>query len=78
MLGGTALIAARDDMIIVGSVIRASTMPPTRGIDRGIPKIFIKIARPSIPNTTEGTAAKLLIFISINSIQRFFGANSSK
>ena len=38
----------------------------------------MKIANPIIPKTTEGTAAKLLIFTSINSVIRFFLAISSK
>ena len=32
----------------------------------------------SKPNTIDGTAAKLLILISIKSVSLFFGANSSK
>ena len=78
ILGGTAFIAARLEMIIVGKVIKAKTIPPTSGIERGIPKILIKIASPKIPNTTEGTAARLLILISISSVILFLGANSSR
>ena len=66
-------------MIIVGSVISVKTSPPTKGADLGTPKTLIYTAKPKIPNTIDGTAAKLLIFISIMSIhQLFFGANSSK
>ena len=71
-------MAARDEMIIVGNVIIPRTIPPTNGIDLGIPKTPIKIANPKIPNTTEGTAAKLLIFISIISVILFLGAKPSK
>ena len=39
MEGGTDLSAARAAMMIVGSVIKASTMPPTRGDERSMPKI---------------------------------------
>ena len=76
--GGTALIAALEEIIIVGKVINANTIPPTKGIDLGIPKILIKIASPIIPKTTDGTAAKLLIFTSIISVILFFLAISSK
>ena len=76
--GGTALIAALDEIIIVGKVIRAKTIPPTKGMDLGIPKILINIASPIMPKTTEGTAAKLLILTSINSVILFFLAISSK
>ena len=78
ILGGTALIAALLEIIIVGNVIKANTSPPTSGIDRGIPNSFMKIAKPKIPKTTDGTAAKLLILISINSVNLFLGANSSR
>ena len=44
--GGTDFIAALLVIIIVGSVISAKTIAPRTGIDRGIPKKFIKIARP--------------------------------
>ena len=63
---------------MVGNVIIPRTIPPTNGIDLGIPKTPIKIASPKIPNTTEGTAAKLLIFISIISVILFLGAKPSK
>ena len=53
-------------------------MAPSTGMDRGIPKKFIKIARPNNPKIIEGTAAKLFIFTSIKSVHLFFGANSSK
>ena len=65
-------------MIIVGNVIKARTIPPSNGIDLGIPNTPINIAKPKIPKTTEGTAAKLLILTSIISVILFFGANSSK
>ena len=47
-------------------------------MDLGIPKILINIASPIMPKTTEGTAAKLLILTSINSVILFFLAISSK
>ena len=78
MLGGTARIEAREEIMMVGNVIKAKTMPPTNGIDRGIPNITINIASPMIPKTTDGTAARLLILISIISVKRFFGAISSR
>ena len=78
MLGGTARIAARDEIMMVGNVISASTTPPISGIERGMPKMPIKIARPRMPKTTDGTAARLLMLISISSVTRFFGANSSR
>ena len=78
ILGGTAFIAARLEIIIVGKVINAKTNPPIKGIDLGIPNRLINIAKPSIPNTTEGTAARLLILISISSVNLFLGANSSR
>ena len=76
--GGTALSAARVVMMMVGSVISDRTMPPTSGAERGRPKKPRKTARPSRPNTIEGTAARLLMLTSIRSVQRFFGANSSR
>ena len=71
-------MAALEDIIIVGKVIIAKTIPPIKGMDLGIPKTPINIANPKIPKTTEGTAAKLLIFISIISVILFFGAKPSK
>ena len=44
----------------------------------GNPAAPRKTARPSRPNTIEGTAAKLLMFTSIRSVQRLRGANSSR
>ena len=76
--GGTALKAARVAMMMVGSVISESTMPPTSGAERGRPKKPRNTASPSRPNTIEGTAARLLMLTSIRSVQRFFGANSSR
>ncbi len=65
-------------MITVGSVISASTMPPTSGAERGRPKKFRKTASPSRPKTMDGTAARLLMFTSMKSFSRFRGANSSR
>ena len=76
--GGTAFSAAREAMMMVGSTISASTRPPTSGAERGRPKKFRNTARPSRPKTIEGTAARLLMLTSIRSVQRFFGANSSR
>ena len=47
--GGTAFRAARVAMMIVGSVISDSTMPPTSGAERGRPKKPRNTARPSKP-----------------------------
>ena len=76
--GGTDFSAARDAMMIVGSTSRASTRPPTSGADRGKSKKFRNIARPSRPNTIDGTAARLLMLISMSSVSLFLGANSSR
>ena len=77
----TAASAARELMMIVGRVIKASTSPPTTGQPRprpppsvkfqsvngmSIATPFIKIAAPSKPKTIEGTAARLLILIWIS------------
>ncbi len=74
----TDFIAARLEMMIVGNVINESTRPPTSGAERGMPKKLINTARPSKPNTIDGTAARLLILISIKSVILFCGANSSR
>ena len=50
----------------------------TTGADRGKPKTLRNTARPSRPNTMDGTAARLLMFTSIRWVQRFLGANSSR
>ena len=76
--GGTAAKAAREAMIMVGKVIMESTNPPTKGEERGRPKKLIKIANPSTPKMIDGTAAKLLILISIKSNHLLRGANISK
>ena len=64
--------------IILGRVIKARVIPPTKEVDLGNSNTFSKIPRPSRPKTIEGTAAKLLIFISIKSVNLFLGANLSK
>ncbi len=76
--GGTALMEARAAMMITGSVISESTRPPTSGEERGSEAQLMKTARPSSPNTMEGTAARLLILTSMRSVQRLRGANSSR
>jgi len=76
--GGTALIAARLEMMMVGRVIRVSTRPPSTGAERGTSKKLMNTARPSRPKMIEGTAARLLILTSMKSVQRFWGANSSR
>jgi len=76
--GGTDFSAARLAMMMVGSVIKVSTRPPTSGADRGRPKKLMNTASPSKPNTIEGTAARLLMFTSIISVHLFCGANSSR
>jgi hypothetical protein len=65
-------------MMMVGSVIRVSTRAADQGAERGRPKKLMKTARPSSPKTIDGTAARLLMLTSIRSVQRFFGANSSR
>ena len=62
----------------MGSVIRAKTIPPTIGAERGRCITLRKIAKPSRPKIIDGTAARLLILISIISVNLFFGASSSK
>ncbi len=57
--GGTAFSAAREAMMMVGSVSSVSTNPPTMGAERGMPKKFRNTASPSRPNTIDGTAARL-------------------
>ena len=76
--GGTDFSAARLAMMMVGRVMSVSTRPPTSGAERGRPKRLMNMARPSSPNTIEGTAARLLILTSMRSVMRFFGANSSR
>ena len=72
------MIAARDAMMMTGSVSSERTSPPTRGADRGMAIQLMNTARPSRPKTIDGTAARLLIFTSIRSDQRLRGANSSR
>ena len=63
---------------LVGKVIKDNTIPPTKGADRGKVKKLMNTAKPNKPNTIEGTAARLLMLISMKSMNRFFGANSSR
>ena len=63
---------------MVGKVIKDKTIPPTKDVDLGRPKKFKSIPKPSKPKIIEGTAAKLLIFISIKSVTFPGFANSSK
>ena len=63
---------------MVGNVIKDSVIPPTKDVDLGSPKTLRSIPNPNRPKTIDGTAAKLLILISIISVKVFFGANSSK
>ena len=76
--GGTDFSAARVAMMIVGSVISVSTRPPTIGADIGRCMKLMKKARPRMPKTIEGTAARFEMFTSITSVSQFFGANSSR
>ncbi len=76
--GGTAFSAERVAMMIVGSVISVSTSPPTSAAERGRPRKPMNSATPSRPKTIDGTAARLLILTSMTSVNRFFGANSSR
>ena len=76
--GGTLFKDALAAMIMVGRVIKVRTSPPTIGVERGRPKKFIKTARPKRPNMIEGTAARLLMLISIRSVSLLFGAKFLK
>ena len=71
-------MAARDAMTIVGKVINPKVKPPTKGADLGKSKKLRKIARPRSPKTIEGTAARLLILVSIISANLFFLAIFSR
>ena len=53
-------------------------MPPTKAVDLGSSNVFNKMPNPSNPNTIDGTAARLLIFISIKSVNLFLLENSSR
>ena len=64
--------------MIVGSVISVITSAPTSEDDCGSPAKLMKIARPRMPKTMDGTAARFEMLTSIRSVQRFFGANSSR
>ena len=76
--GGTDFSAARLAMMMVGRVIRVRTSPPTSGAERARPKKLMNTARPSSPKMIEGTAARLLMFTSMRSVNRLVGANSSR
>ena len=71
MEGGTLFKDERVAIIIVGNVINAKTIPPTIGADLGKCIIFRKIANPRSPKIIEGTAARLLILTSKNSVNLF-------
>ena len=76
--GGTALIALRLAMTITGIVISASVSPPTSGLAWQMPNQLMNTASASRPKMIDGTAARLLIDTSMRSVQRFFGAYSSR
>jgi hypothetical protein len=77
--GGTALIALRLAMTITGIDHQRERQPPTSGARAGQrPNQLMNTARPSRPKMIDGTAARLLIDTSIRSVQRFFGAYSSR
>ena len=65
------LEAARVAMMMVGRVISVSTSPPTIGEDCGRPAKLMNTARPRIPKTIEGTAARFELFTSIRSVKRW-------
>ena len=73
-----ARIEARVAMITVGRVLSEITSAPTMLEDCGSPAKLMKMARPRMPKTIEGTAARFATLTSIRSVQRFFGANSSR
>ena len=70
-LCGTVRNAVLAAITIVGSVSIPSVMPPTKLALLGNPIKLINNARPNKPYTILGTAAKLLMFISIKSLYRF-------
>ena len=72
--GGTDLIADRAAITIVGRVITAKVSPPTSGADLGREKKFKNIAKPRSPKTIDGTAAKLLMLVSMVLENLFFNA----
>ena len=76
--GGTDLIAALLEIIIVGKVISVKTKPPTNGTERGTPKKLMKTAKPNKPKIIDGTAARLLILTSIKLVHLLRRANSSR
>ena len=65
-------------MMMTGSVSSDRTRPPTSGAERGSAAQLMNTAKPSNPNTIDGTAARLLMLTSIRSDQRLRGANSSR
>ena len=76
--GGTDLIAALDAITIVGKVMSAKVSPPTSGADLGRLKKLRNIANPKRPKTIDGTAARLLMFVSIRSENLFLDAIFSR
>ena len=77
--GGTAFSAARLAMMMVGSVISASTSPPTSGAERGRPKKLMNTARPEQAEDDRGHGRKVVdVDLDQIAVQRFFGANSSR
>ena len=74
--GGTDLIAALLEIIIVGKVINVRTKPPTSGTERGTSKKLMKTAKPNNPKIIDGTAARLLILTSMKLVHLLRSANS--
>ena len=74
---GTDFSDALVEIIIVGRVIKVNTIT-TNGADCGKCIKLIKTAKPKMPNTIEGTAAKFDILTSITSVIQLRGANSSR
>ncbi len=56
----------------------AKVSPPTKALERGIPKRLINTPSPKSPNKILGILARLLIHTSIKCVRIFCGANSSK
>ena len=71
------LSEARVAIIIVGSVIRARTIPPTIGADLGR-CITFKNSKTLVGQKLLMALPRLLIFTSIKSVNLFLGANSSR
>ena len=64
--------------VVVHAFMDGRDTPPTSGADCGKCMNWINTARPRMPKTMEGTAARFEMLTSIRSVKRFCGANSSR